>query len=124
MKFLRHPVRISFGIFLLMALGCALPLWLSAGWHPLSAWLLGANLAAPAVWWIDKSQATRQGLRVPELALHAIALVGAVPASWLSMSLLRHKTRKPIFRILYAFILLAQLAALAWWRGWLDQLES
>ncbi|MFT4541607.1 MAG: uncharacterized membrane protein YsdA (DUF1294 family) [Planctomycetota bacterium] len=117
MKFLQNPIRISFGLFLFLALASGGSLWHFLGWHPLLAWVLGANVAAPPVWWIDKHQAGREGLRVPEMALHLIAAVGAVPASWLSMSMFRHKTRKPIFRYLYLVLLLLQVGAFAWWLG-------
>lgn len=120
MKFLQHPIRNSFGLFLTLACVCAFALWHFLGWHPLLAWVVGANVATPPVWWIDKIQAGREGLRVPEMALHFIALVGAVPGSWLSMWLFRHKTRKPTFRYLYALFLLLQVGGLGWWLGWTD----
>ena len=49
------------------------------------------------------------------MALHLAAFCGAAPASFLAMSLLRHKTLKPRFKVLYTLFLVIQLGALAWW---------
>lgn len=77
------------------------------------AWLLGSNLAAFLIWAYDKRQARREKTRVPEIALHAMALVGATPASFLAMSLLRHKNLKMHFNLIYAVFLVLQIVAAA-----------
>lgn len=85
-------------------------------WPWVISWMIGANLTAFPMWAWDKYQAGRQKLRVPEMALHAMALLGATPASFLAMGLLRHKNLKGYFQALYAGFLVLQivLATLFW----------
>jgi uncharacterized membrane protein YsdA (DUF1294 family) len=75
-------------------------LWLSA---------LGVVIFAYYGW--DKFRSIRSGRRIPEWTLHGLALAGGVAGGWLGMFLFRHKTQKPVFRL----VLLA--ATLLW--GWL-----
>jgi len=50
----------------------------------------------------DKLQAKRDAWRVPEKTLHALALVGGFVGGWVGMFLFRHKTRKPVFKVILA----------------------
>ena len=120
----RHPI-LAFGTLLLVPCG-ALTALLSRrlGGSPVLVWLVVLNCAVLPLWAWDKRQARRERFRVPELTLHLAALAGAVPGSWASMRLLRHKTQKPVFRWLYALFVLLQLALLTLWllpgrEGWL-----
>ncbi len=79
------------------------------GWNVVFSWLVGLNLLAVPLWGFDKLAAKREWGRVPELTLHTVALLGAVPASLLSMQLFRHKTLKPVFRWLYWTFLVLQV---------------
>jgi uncharacterized membrane protein YsdA (DUF1294 family) len=79
------------------------------GWSLAAAWLVGLNLCAVPLWGYDKFAAKRGWRRAPELALHTVALAGAVPASFLSMLLFRHKTQKPVFWRLYWGFLVVQV---------------
>jgi len=85
------------------------------GWHLAAAWLTALNLLVLPVWCYDKLAAKRGWRRVPELALHTLALLGAVPASFLAMHLLRHKTLKPAFRRLYWTFLVLQAVGVTLW---------
>jgi uncharacterized membrane protein YsdA (DUF1294 family) len=113
----RNPFRAYAVLFLVLSLGVAAGLHFGLGAGPLVAWLVGANLAAFPVWVWDKRRARTGGGRVPENLLHAMAALGATPASFLAMHLLRHKTQKRHFGILYAVLLIAQVAALVGWFG-------
>ena len=82
-----------------------------------AAWIASAAAAlASAVafvaYAIDKRAARRRGARrVPERALHLIALAGGWPGAWLARGLLRHKTRKAGFTAWLALASVANAAA-------------
>ena len=86
---------------------------LSWGW----AYLAAVNVAALVLYAWDKAAATRRGFRVPEAMLHLVALIGGTPAALVARVVLRHKTRKRDFRIMFWCIAVLQLAAVAVW-GW------
>lgn len=106
----RKPVRFFLLAFAVAAAALTAVLHLRLGSSMLVSWLVSANLAALLMWAFDKAQARRGGWRVPELALHAIAALGAVPASLLAMKVLRHKTLKKHFLLIYACLLVVHLA--------------
>ena len=60
-------------------------------------WLLVASLATFVLYGVDKAQAKRDGLRVPENLLHLLALVGGFPGGFAGRAAFRHKTRKRAF---------------------------
>ncbi len=60
-------------------------------------WLLVASLATFVLYGVDKAQAKRDGLRVPENWLHMLALVGGYPGGFAGRAAFRHKTRKAVF---------------------------
>lgn len=112
-----QPVRFFLLIFAVVAAVLAVLLWQGLGWQLQWAGLAGVNLAAFPIWAWDKAQSRRDGWRVPELALHLMAAIGATPASLLAMLAFRHKTRKPIFWTLYAIFLALQIAAFFYLEG-------
>ena len=63
------------------------------------AWLLAWTPPAFLAYGWDKRQAQRGGWRVPELFLHALALVGGVIGAWAGRAVFRHKTQKPVFLV-------------------------
>ncbi len=65
-------------------------------------WLLGWSVSLFALYGIDKTQAKLGGWRVPEVVLHALALIGGFIGGWLGMFLFRHKTQKPVFKAVLA----------------------
>ncbi len=81
---------------------------------PLLLWLLATGLVTFGYYGVDKAQSPRNGRRIPEWTLHGLALAGGVAGGWLGMFLFRHKTQKPLFRLL----LLVATALWAWllWR--------
>lgn len=67
--------------------------------------LLWVSLAASVVTFVvyarDKSAAQRGGRRTPEVVLHFLGALGGWPGALLAQRMLRHKTRKLGFQILF-----------------------
>lgn len=98
------------------ATGLALALW-RVGLPPLYAALVSMNVIAVVLYGYDKRQAIAGGVRLPEAALHVVALLGGSPGALLGQELFRHKTRKYAFRLVLAAIFLLQAAAIyGYWR--------
>ena len=57
----------------------------------------------------DKAAARRGARRTPETTLLGLAVIGGSLGGLLGMTLFRHKTRKPAFRIGLPLILIVQL---------------
>lgn len=117
MSFRRHPVRSFLALFALAALGGALLLHYGASWSPLWSAVTAINVVALGLWAFDKRQAARAGQRVPEACLHAMAALGATPASFVGMLLLRHKNRKAAFWALYVVFTFLQTALIFYLKG-------
>lgn len=64
----------------------------------LYAYLIVINVAAFAVYGLDKKRAIAGEWRVPEAALLALAAVGGSVGALFGMQTFRHKTRKSKFR--------------------------
>ena len=60
-------------------------------------WVVASSITTLVFYVYDKSQSRRHGPRVPELVLHAMALMGGFLGGWLGMFFFRHKLRKPAF---------------------------
>jgi uncharacterized membrane protein YsdA (DUF1294 family) len=90
----------------------------AAGW--LVYWLTAVNGVVVAYYAWDKRQAIRGGRRVPELALHTLAVAGGSPGAFLAMKWFRHKTIKGRFRIVFWLIVAIQavLVALVLRQSW------
>lgn len=59
----------------------------------------------------DKLQAKQGGRRVPEMTLLNLSVFGGSVAMYLTMKLIRHKTRHPRFMVGIPVIILMQVAA-------------
>ena len=92
------------------AVGLSLALW-RLGLAPAYAYLVSINAIALLLYGYDKRQAVVGGFRVPELVLHLGALAGGSPAALVAQGLFRHKTRKFRFQVVFAAIILLQIAA-------------
>lgn len=76
----------------------------------LAVYLIIINLIAIVITAHDKRAAIRQRRRVPEKTLMLISALGGAPAMYLTMLVIRHKTRKPLFMIGIPVIFLLELA--------------
>ena len=91
-----------------LLLAGAAPWWLLA--YPLF------SLVAFFAYWRDKRSAEQGAWRTPEQTLHLLELLGGWPGAFLAQRLLRHKTRKPSYQLVFwAIVLLHQVI-------WLDRL--
>jgi uncharacterized membrane protein YsdA (DUF1294 family) len=113
----RHRfIRWVLAVVLCAAAGSAVVLW-RLGLAPLYAGLVGMNVVALLLYGYDKRQAIAGGVRIPEAALHVVALLGGSPGALLGQELFRHKTRKQAFRLVLAAIFLVQAAMIyGYWR--------
>ena len=76
----------------------------------LAVYLIIINLIAIVITAHDKLAAIRQRRRVPEKTLMLISALGGALAMYLTMLVIRHKTRKPLFMIGIPVIFLLELA--------------
>lgn len=81
---------------------------------PLGVAYLALSLLTFVVYAIDKSKAKRGGWRIPEKTLHLLSLVGGWPGALLAQQLLRHKSSKTSFRIVFWLTLCLNLAVKGW----------
>ena len=65
--------------------------------------MVAVNFTTFGYYAYDKSQARKlpQGNRIPEAVLHGLAILGGTPGAYLGMVVLRHKTIKPAFRLVF-----------------------
>jgi len=77
--------------------------------RPYVAWLTAWSVVTFAAYAIDKTQARRGGWRIPELVLHALAVVGGAIGGWIGLLGLHHKTRHPVFPLVLAVALAVQI---------------
>lgn len=79
----------------------------------LSWYLLGISLVSVVVTVADKRKAKKGAWRIPEATLLGLAALGGSVAMYLTMHLIRHKTKHPKFMLGIPVIFLLQLG-LAW----------
>jgi uncharacterized membrane protein YsdA (DUF1294 family) len=77
-------------------------------------WLLAWSVATFVLYGLDKRAARQGGLRVPEVVLHGLALVGGAAGGWAGMFLFRHKTRHPSFVAVLALASAVQVGLGLW----------
>ena len=78
------------------------------------AWLIATGIAAAGLTAYDKHRARKGVWRVPERTLFLVALLGGSAAMYLTMRLIRHKTKHRRFMWGLPLLMLAQ-GALAWY---------
>jgi len=65
-------------------------------------------------YYLDKEAARSAAWRIPEKTLHLLALAGGWPGALIAQQLLRHKTRKLSFQLVFWSTVLLNGALLAW----------
>ncbi len=88
--------------------------YLSQKTHFLLAYLIGINIATFLLYGYDKFISSGDKLRVPELNLQALALLGGSPSALVAQKFFRHKTIKSSFQLVYWGIVLIQVVVLVW----------
>jgi len=96
---------------------CAfLALSVLVGWAPLT--LLWLYLALSTVTFInyalDKSAAKHSRRRTPESQLHLLSLIGGWPGAAIAQSILRHKSVKKEFQVMFGVTVIMNCAVLGW----------
>ena len=77
-------------------------------------WILVSLVAVVVTAW-DKLAAKRQGRRTPEATLLWLGFIGGAEAMYLTMTLIRHKTRKPKFMLGLPLMIVLHIAAVFAW---------
>lgn len=87
-----------------------------SGYTPmvLAVWYLIVSLITYVGYSADKRAALTGGWRTPEETLHFISLIGGWPGAWAGQRLLRHKTKKHNFRVVFWLTVLVNLGVLGW----------
>ena len=75
---------------------------------------LGASSAALIAYAIDKSAAVHNRRRISEKSLHIVALLGGWPGALAAQKLLRHKTVKQPFCIIFYATVVLNMGMLLW----------
>lgn len=75
---------------------------------------LGGSLITFLAYARDKSKAQKGGWRTPESTLHLLSVIGGWPGAAIAQQLLRHKSQKKEFRVMFWFTIIANLGIL-WW---------
>ena len=85
--------------------------------HPgrMVSYLLAINIVTFAMFCYDKNAAQREKERVPELVLQLLMAMGGSPGAFFGMKLVRHKSFKPSFGVVFVFIVLVQLLGLSYY---------
>lgn len=81
-----------------------LPLWVFAGWY------IMFNIIGMCVTMTDKERARHDRTRIPERTLMLLGFLGGAPMMWVTMLLIRHKTRRAKFMIMMPLLTLAHAA--------------
>lgn len=79
-----------------------------------AAWYVAASVITFLMYAIDKSAARRGAWRTPERTLHLLALAGGWPGELLAQQLLRHKTSKAGFRVVFWTTVILNIAGFVW----------
>ena len=67
-------------------------LLIAVDWSRYLDWLIAGTVTTFLFYAVDKTQARRNGWRIPEIVLQGMVLAGGVIGGWIGMLALRHKT--------------------------------
>jgi uncharacterized membrane protein YsdA (DUF1294 family) len=108
------PYWLYGGVAVALGLGVTLALIWGAGLNWYLAWVLAWSVVTFAFYGYDKHQAVAQGLRIPEIVLHALALIGGFLGGWAGRAYFHHKTRKPVFFVVLLIATILNLGVFFW----------
>lgn len=77
----------------------------------ISVWLTVISLVTAGVTIADKMFAKKKMRRIPEATLFSLAILGGATAEYITMKLIRHKTRHKSFMLGLPAIIILQLIA-------------
>ena len=63
---------------------------------------------------LDKSAAKKNKWRTPESTLHLLSIIGGWPGALMAQQILRHKSKKVSFRIVFWFTVIVNCGGVAW----------
>ena len=102
-----------FGVISLLFVA-VISLYLSKKTHFLLAYLISINITTFLLYGYDKFISSSDKLRVPELNLQTLSLLGGSPSALVAQKFFRHKTIKSSFQLVYWGIVLIQVGFLIW----------
>lgn len=76
---------------------------------------LGMSAITYVVYALDKYAAQTGRWRTPESTLHLLELAGGWPGAWIAQQTLRHKSRKPGYRVAFWMMVVLHCTALIAW---------
>lgn len=77
-------------------------------------YILGVNIIALMLMWIDKSKAKKRAWRIPERTFWSLAIIGGALGIWIGMKSSRHKTKHRSFVVGVPIIIVVHLGLLAY----------
>jgi uncharacterized membrane protein YsdA (DUF1294 family) len=80
-------------------------------------WLAVASLITFVLYGVDKTRAKKGAWRIPEMALHLMALAGGFIGGWAGRPVFHHKTKKGFFTFILILSTLIH-AGIVWWVWW------
>ena len=88
--------------------------YLSQKTDALLAYFISMNMATFLLYGYDKFISSSDRLRVPELNLQVLSLLGGSPAALFAQKFFRHKTIKSSFQLIYWAIVVVQVGLFVW----------
>ncbi|MBR6735175.1 MAG: DUF1294 domain-containing protein [Kiritimatiellae bacterium] len=99
---------------MLEAMNIVISFYLAHPWALIPTVYLIMSFVAFVAYAVDKRAAKRGEWRTPESTLHTLELLCGWPGAWLAQRLLRHKSVKTSFRIVFFMMVALNLAVLAY----------
>ena len=93
--------------------------YLNTGWHPYLVWLGAWSFSAFVLYVIDKTLAKAKGLRIPELILNLLAVVGGFAGCWAGMFAFHHKSNRSKHPIMWLVLIASTIGHAALIVVWL-----
>ena len=85
----------------------------------LYSYLISLNTITFLTYGYDKHQSKKIGMRIPEMVLHLLTLIGGTLGSLLGQLIFRHKIKKMKFIIVFWVIVIVQVIVIYVFRGYI-----